>query len=382
MKGLGVDDGMGGVPFGDPPSLQFDPLGLMLFDQRSDLRQPVGIEDRFVVSIPFERRFLASQGLDGPFEVFQAGRLGGQQHLHPRGGRVEKIDRLVGELSSGDVARGQLGGRFGGVVSHHDFVDLFVFVFQPPHDKRGDFDRRFRQTDELEPAGQRRVPLEIFLILGPGGGGDGPQFAPRQRRLQQVRRVRSTGGPTGADEGVGFVDEKDNRFARRFDLVDDAPQSFLELSFDRSPRFQKPHVEPQNRDPLEQVGDVSFGDSQSKPFDHGGFTDAGVADTDRVVLSTTGEDVDHLADLFVPSEDRVDISVGRFLVKSSQKRAMAEPAAPGAPLAAPPGAPGAKAPSPLSATERSSEVSATFPNSAISRSFGISRRRSTYDPVA
>ncbi len=58
--------------------------------------------------------------------------------------------------------------------------------------------------DQLEAAGQRRVLLEVLLVLGPGGGGDGAQLAAGQGRLEQVggvarrrpsRRRRSACGP-------------------------------------------------------------------------------------------------------------------------------------------------------------------------------------------
>ena len=40
--------------------------------------------------------------------------------------------------------------------------------------------------DHLEAAGQRGIFLEVLLVFGPGGGGDGAQFAAGQSGLQQV----------------------------------------------------------------------------------------------------------------------------------------------------------------------------------------------------
>ena len=63
---------------------------------------------------------------------------------------------------------------------------------------------RLLDLDDLEPAGERGVLLEVFLVLGPGGRGDGAQLAPGQRGLEQVggvalaglrRRRRSSCGP-------------------------------------------------------------------------------------------------------------------------------------------------------------------------------------------
>jgi len=53
------------------------------------------------------------------------------------------------------------------------------------------------------------VFLEILLILGPRGGGDGSQFAARQRRFQQVGRVTLAACPP-APIMCGLVDEQDD----------------------------------------------------------------------------------------------------------------------------------------------------------------------------
>jgi hypothetical protein len=85
------------------------------------------------------------------------------------------------------------------------------------------------QLHRLETTGQRRVFLEVFLVLGPGGGGDGAQLATGQRRFQQVGGVGTAGIAARADQGVGFVDEQDDRLGRGFDFVDHAFETTLEL---------------------------------------------------------------------------------------------------------------------------------------------------------
>ena len=52
---------------------------------------------------------------------------------------------------------------------------------------------RLLDLHDLETAGQRRVLLEVFLVLGPGGRGDRAQFAARQGRLQQIGRIALAG---------------------------------------------------------------------------------------------------------------------------------------------------------------------------------------------
>ena len=48
---------------------------------------------------------------------------------------------------------------------------------------------RLLDLHHLKAARQRRVLLEVLLVLGPGRGRDRPQLAARQRRLEQVGGV-------------------------------------------------------------------------------------------------------------------------------------------------------------------------------------------------
>ena len=73
---------------------------------------------------------------------------------------------------------------------------------------------RLVDLHELEAARQRRILLEVLLVLGPGRGGDGAQLAARERRLEQVRGVALAGLAAGADHRVRLVDEEDDRLRR------------------------------------------------------------------------------------------------------------------------------------------------------------------------
>ena len=86
---------------------------------------------------------------------------------------------------------------------------------------------------------------------------------------------------------------------------------FSNSPFIPAPACNKPEIQRANTDVLDRVGYIAFGDPNRKPFDDRGLTDAGFACQDRVVLSSTREDVDDLTDLGVASEDRIDFTRGR-----------------------------------------------------------------------
>src|SRR3546814_4223444 len=50
--------------------------------------------------------------------------------------------------------------------------------------------------------------------------------------------------------------------------------------------------------------------AQGQAFDHGGLADAGFAHANGIVLAAAGQYVDHLADLGVAAEHRVDLAGG------------------------------------------------------------------------
>src|SRR4051794_24725444 len=83
----------------------------------------------------------------------------------------------------------------------------------------------------LKAASERRILFEVFLVLGPSGGGDRSKFAASESRLQEVGRVVLTGLSAGANHGVSFVDEQDDGRGRGFDLIDETLETALKFAF-------------------------------------------------------------------------------------------------------------------------------------------------------
>ena len=151
---------------------------------------------------------LAAAVLDGRRDRILADR-------HPGAGRVEQADRLVRELPAGDVAVRELHGALDGLVEDADAVVLLQRRGDPAHHADGAVLVGLLDLDDLEPPRQRRILLEVLLVLGPGGGRDRAQLAAGQGRLEQVGGVALAGLAAGADHGVGLVDEQDDRHRAR-----------------------------------------------------------------------------------------------------------------------------------------------------------------------
>ncbi|MDT4808633.1 hypothetical protein FQZ97_414990 [compost metagenome] len=226
---------------------------------------------------------------------------------------VEHAHRLVGQLASADVAVRQAHSLGDGFVEH---ADVEVRLHQRHHAAQHGGGQRLAgllDLHDLEAPRQRRVLLEVLLVLAPGGGGDGAQLAARQRRLEQVGRIALPGLAARADHGVGLVDEEHDRVRALLHFGDHVLQAVLELALHARAGLQEAHVERVQRHGAQRLGHVLRGDAQCQPFDHGRLADAGLAREDRVVLATAHQDVDDLADLGVAADHRVERTVLRAL---------------------------------------------------------------------
>ena len=149
--------------------------------------------------------------------------LGLRIHLHPQaaGGFVDKVDGLVGQKTVGDVAvRQRRRGHQGGVGDFHPVVKLILFL-----DSAEDGDcvlhRRLIDHDRLEAAGKGRVLLHILAVFIQRRRAYAVQLAPRQGRLDEVRRIHRAVGLARADEGVHLVDEQDDLARGGLDFLED-----------------------------------------------------------------------------------------------------------------------------------------------------------------
>ena len=165
--------------------------------------------------------------------------------------------------------------------------------------------------DDLEAAGESGIFLEVFFVFGPGGGGDGAEFAACERWFEEIGGVVLAFGAACADHGVGFVDEEDDFFGGGFDFVDEALEAVFEFAFDAGSGLKECEVEAVEVDSLECGRDVSQGDAVGESFDYCGLADSSFAGEDGIVLTAAHEDIDHLTDFVIAAENRVDLACFR-----------------------------------------------------------------------
>ncbi len=236
-------------------------------------------------------------------------RLGIDLHLEARCGLVDQVDRLVRQKAVGDVAVRQRRGRHQRRIGDADAVVLLVLVLEPAQDRDGVLDSRLGDEHRLEAPGERRILLDVLLVLVERGRADAMQLAACERRLEQIGRIHGAVGLAGTDQGVHLVDEQDDAAVRGRHLLQHGLEPLLELAAILGAGDQGTHVERQQLLVLQAFRHVAVDDALGETLDDGGLADAGLADQHRIVLGAAGEHLDGAADLLVAADHRVDLAV-------------------------------------------------------------------------
>ena len=262
-----------------------------------------------VVGLLLQRHLLDLEAPDQPLDLIDLDGPGVDLHAQPRGGLVDKVDGLVGQEARGDVAVAQCGRRYQrGVGDAHAVVHL-VAVLEPAQDADGVLDRRLAHQHLLETTFQRRVLLDVLAVLVECGGADQPQLAAGQHRFDHVARVhRGLAGRACTDDGVQFVDERDDLPCRVLDVVEHGLEPLLELAAVLRTRDHRAEVQRHDRLVAQALRHVAGHDALGQALDDRGLADAGLADQHRVVLGATGEHLHDATNLVVAPDDRVELA--------------------------------------------------------------------------
>ncbi len=244
---------------------------------------------------------------DAPVDLIQRRRLA--IDLRPQAARrlVDEIDGLIREKTVADVTGRQGGGGDHGRVGDAHTVVYLVAVLQTAQDGNRFFNRGLGDEDGLEPPFQGGVLLDVLPVLVQRRRADRAQFAPRQHRLEHVRRIDRAFGRAGADHRVQFVDEQDDLAAALADLSEHGLQAVLKLSAEFRPGQERPQIELHDAFVLEAFGDIAAHDPLRQPLHNRRLADPGIADQDGIVLRAPGEDLNDAADFLVTADDRIQL---------------------------------------------------------------------------
>src|SRR3989344_7247489 len=162
--------------------------------------------------------------------LFENWRLIFQRKSERRRSLVDEVDSFVRQESFGDVACRKLHRGYHGVVSDVHAVVELVALLETPQYRNGVFDRWLVDVDRLKAAGERRIVLDVLLVLLDSGRADDADITARERRLQHVGRVHRALGGTRSHERVNFVDKKNYFSLGTFDFFHDRLEALFEFA--------------------------------------------------------------------------------------------------------------------------------------------------------
>ena len=274
---------------------------LLAVAQRRGALELLGLDRAFLV--------LADLG-DLLLELPEVGRRLHATDAQTRAGLVDEVDGLVGKVTVGDVAVGEVGRGDDRLVGDRDAVVRLVAVAETLQDLDRVRDRRLLDLDRLEAALERGVLLEVLAVLVERGGADRLQLTAREHRLEDRRGVDRALGRARTDERVQLVDEQDD-VAARADLLQHLLEALLEVAAVARARDERAEVEGVELLALQRLGDVAADDVGGEALDDRGLADAGLTDQHRVVLRAARQHLHDPLDLLLATDDGIELLVAR-----------------------------------------------------------------------
>ena len=137
-------------------------------------------------SFALENALLHVEIIDLAHGIFDQGRRGVLPEEKRRAQAVSMTltRSFVWELASSEIAMRELGGGADRFIEDPDVMVFFQRADNAAQHDHALFFGGLFDFDDLKAASEGGVFLEEFLVLGPGGGGDGAEFAARQGRFE------------------------------------------------------------------------------------------------------------------------------------------------------------------------------------------------------
>ena len=112
-----------------------------------------------------------------------------------------------------------------------------------------------------------------------------------------------------------FINEKNDLSVTVFHFFKNCFQTFLEFTTILRSCYQCSHIQRKDCLIFQSFRYISADDSLCKSFYNRSFTYTRFTDQHRVILCLTGQDTNHITNLFITSDDRIQFLISCFLNK-------------------------------------------------------------------
>ena len=274
----------------------------------------VGIElfpalPRRLVAILLQRLAFDFQLDQAPLQLVHLLGFGVDFHADHARGLVDQIDGLVGKLPIGDIALRQArAGDDGGIGDFHAMVN-FVALLEAAQNRDGVFLVGLLDQHFLEPALKGGVFFDALRVFVERGGANAVQLAPGEGGLEHVAGIHRAFSLAGADEGVEFVDEEDDRALAFGDFLEHTFHALLEFAAVLGSGDERAEIEGEDALVLESFGHLPVDDALGEALGDGGLAYSRLADQHGVVLGAALQHLYRPADFAVAADHRVKLAL-------------------------------------------------------------------------
>ena len=194
-------------------------------------------------------------------------------------------------------------------------MEDFVSLFQSSQDRDCILNGWLIYQDRLETTLQCSILLNILTILIQCCCTDTMQFTSGKHRLKHISCIHCTVCLTGSDDRMKFIDKKNDLSVTVLHFFQNGFQTFLEFTTILRSCYQCSHIQRKDCLIFQSFRYISADDSLCKSFYNRSFTYTRFTDQHRVILCLTGQDTNHITDLFITSDDRIQFLISCFLNK-------------------------------------------------------------------
>ena len=194
-------------------------------------------------------------------------------------------------------------------------MEDFVSLFQSSQDRDCILNGWLIYQNRLETTLQCSILLNILTILIQCCCTDTMQFTSGKHRLKHISCIHRTVCFTCSYNRMKFIDEKNDLSVTVLHFFQNGFQTFLEFTTILRSCYQCSHIQRKDCLIFQSFRYISADDSLCKSFYNCSFTYTRFTDQHRVIFCLTGQDTNHITDLFITSDDRIQFLVSCFFNK-------------------------------------------------------------------
>ena len=222
-------------------------------------------------------------------------------------GFIYQVNGLIRQEPVGNITvRQSRCGHQRAVGDLYSMENLITFL-QSTKNGNGVFHSRLIYHNRLEPTFQGSVFFNIFPILIQSGGTDAVKFSSCQHRFQHISGIHGTVSLTCPYDQMELINKQDDLSFAFLYFFQNGFQPFLKLASVFGPCYQGTHIQCKNLLIFQTVRHISLNDPLGQSLNGCCLTYSRFTDEHRVILGLPGQDTDHIPDLAVTADHRIQL---------------------------------------------------------------------------